>query len=121
MTSIDNLSTEIMKGLMEYADLADDEMKDAVQKTAKEVKKQISANASKRTGKYAKSWRVKKASESSHSLHMTVYAGKYQVAHLLEHGHAKRGGGRVEGIPHIAPAEEAGVKMLEKMIEEALS
>ena len=34
MTSIDNLADEIMKGLTEYADLAETEMKKAVKKTA---------------------------------------------------------------------------------------
>lgn len=53
---------------------------------------------------------------------MTVYSkNRYQLAHLLEHGHAKRGGGRVSGKPHIAPAEENGVEMLENLIKEALS
>ena len=46
---------------------------------------------------------------------------RYQLAHLLEKGHAKRGGGRVSGKPHIAPAEENGVQLLEHLIEEALS
>lgn len=122
MTSIDNLADEIMKGLTEYADLADTEMKKAVKKTATSVEKEISANAPKRTGKYAKSWTAKKTKENSHSLEMTVHSkNKYQLAHLLEKGHAKRGGGRVSGRPHIAPAEENGVQMLEKMIQEALS
>ena len=53
---------------------------------------------------------------------MTVHSkNKYQLAHLLEKGHAKRGGGRVAGKLHIAPAEENGVQMLENLIEEALS
>ena len=34
MTSIDDMADEIMKGLTEYADLADTEMKKAVKKTA---------------------------------------------------------------------------------------
>ena len=121
MTSIDDMAVEIMKGLTEYADLADTEMKKAVKKTATSVKKEISANAPKRTGKYAKSWTAKKTKENSHSLEMTVHSkNRYRLAHLLEKGHAKRGGGRVSGRPHIAPAEENGVQMLENLIKEAL-
>lgn len=122
MTDIDGMASEIMKGLTEYADLADTEMKKAVRKTAAAVKKEISANAPEKTGTYAKSWTVKKTKENSHSLEMTVHSkNRYRLAHLLEKGHAKRGGGRVSGRPHIAPAEENGVQMLEKLIEEALS
>ncbi len=121
MTSIDNLADEIMKGLTEYADLTDESMKKAVRKTATSVKKEISSNAPKRTGKYAKSWSTKKTKENSHCLEMTVHSkNKYQLAHLLEKGHAKRGGGRVSGRPHISPAEENGVQMLENLIKEAL-
>ena len=121
MTSVDDMASEIMKGLTEYADLADTEMKKAVRKTATAVKKEISANAPKRTGKYAKSWATKKTKENSHSLEMTVHSkNRYQLAHLLEKGHAKRSGGRVAGKPHIAPAEENGVQMLENLIKEAL-
>lgn len=122
MTSIDNMAAEIMKGLTEYADLANESMKKAVKKTATSVKKEISSNAPKDTGAYAKSWAVKKTKENSHSLEMTVHSkNRYQLAHLLEKGHAKRGGGRVSGKPHIAPAEENGVQLLEHLIEEALS
>ena len=45
---------------------------------------------------------------------------KYQLAHLLEKGHAKRGGGRTKAMPHIAPAEENAVKELENDIKKAL-
>ena len=119
MTSVDAMADEIMKGLTEYADLAEEGMKKAVKKTAKD---EISANAPKRTGTYAKSWSTRKTKENSHSLEMTVHSkNRYQLAHLLEKGHAKRGGGRVSGRPHIAPAEENGVQLLEQLIKEALS
>lgn len=122
MTSIDDMADEIMKGLTEYSELADTSMKKAVRKTATSVKNEISANAPKRTGNYAKSWKTKKVKESSHSLEMTVHSkNRYQIAHLLEHGHAKRGGGRVSGKPHIAPAEQNGDALLTSLIEKELS
>ena len=122
MTSIDNLADEIMTCLQEYAELADDAMKKAVKKTATSVKKEISANAPKDTGAYSKSWTTKKVNENSHSLQMTVHSkSHYQLAHLLEKGHAKRNGGRVQGKPHIAPAEEHGAELLESLIAEELS
>ena len=75
----------------------------------------------KRTGRYKKSWAVKKTAESSNSLTMTVHSkDRYQIAHLLEHGHAKRGGGRVAGREHIAPAEEKGNRELVQKIERGL-
>ena len=55
MTSIDDMADEIMKGLMEYSDLTDSAMKKAVRKTATSVKKEISANAPVKSGRYKKS------------------------------------------------------------------
>ena len=122
MTSIDDMAEEIMKGLTEYAELADSAMKKAVRKTAKTVKEEISANAPKRTGRYAKSWVTKKTKENSHTLEMTVHSkDRYQIAHLLEHGHAKRNGGRVAAHPHIAPAEQHGEELLESLIKKEIS
>ena len=119
--SVDEMARAIASGLQDYANLADAEVKKAVRKTANSVKREISQNAPKRTGQYAKSWKTRVTGESSQNLKVTVYAGKYQIAHLLENGHAKRGGGRVEGIPHIAPAEENGEKLLQELIRKALS
>ena len=118
---IEQMADEIMRGLTEYADLATDEMKSAVKKAGKTVRDEIKANAPKNTGKYASSWTAKTTQESSHVLQIIVHSPrKYMVAHLLEHGHAKRGGGRVAGKPHIAPAESAGIEQLEADIERAL-
>ena len=122
MTSIDDLASEVMKGLNEYAELADVSMKKAVRKTATAVKNEISANAPKKSGRYRKSWATRKTKENSHTLEMTVHSkDRYQIAHLLEKGHAKRGGGRVEAHPHISPAEEHGADLLESLITKELS
>lgn len=122
MTSIDDMADEIMKGLTEYSELADTVMKKAVRKTASSVKKEISTNAPVKSGRYKKSWTTKKTKENSHTLEMTVHSkDRYQIAHLLEKGHAKRNGGRVSAIPHIAPAEENGADLLESLIKKELS
>ena len=118
---IGHMAEAIMDGLREYADLATDSMKAAVKKAGNTVRKEVSANAPRRTGTYAKSWRTRKTRESSNVLEVTVYSPKrYMIAHLVEHGHAKRGGGRVAGRPHIAPAEQHGIEQLEREITEAL-
>jgi hypothetical protein len=120
-TKIDNLANEIMEGLKEYADLASDDVKKAVRKAGNTVRKEISENAPKDTGAYAKSWSVKKTKETSNSLEVTVYSkNRYQLGHLLEHGHAKRGGGRVAARPHIAQAEQSAVETLDSEIAKAL-
>lgn len=120
--SIDDLADAVMEGLTEYAELAADGMKAAVKKAGSAVKTDISASAPKDTGKYAKSWRTKATKETATALEVTVYSPtRYMLAHLLEHGHAKRGGGRVAARPHIAAAEQRGIEELEKEIERSLS
>ena len=118
--SVDGLADAVMKGLEEYAKLATDDMKKSVKDAGKFCKEEVSANAPVRTGRYAKSWKSKVTGESSNALTVTVYSSVPGLPHLLEHGHAKRGGGRVRAIPHIAPAEEAAEEKLLKDIEKAL-
>ena len=84
------------------------------------VKKQIESTAPKKTGKYSESWAVKKMRETSDSIQVVVHSKRYQLTHLLEFGHAKRGGGRTRAFPHIAPAEQAGIEQLTRDIERDL-
>ena len=119
--SVNGMADAIMEELTKYSDLAADELKSAVKSTAQSVKKDIQASAPSRTGKYKKSWSVKTVKETSESIDLVVHSrNRYQLAHLLEHGHAKRGGGRTQARPHIAPAEQAGNEKLVKTIEQKL-
>lgn len=119
---IEDLDKEIMKSLNEYADFATDEMKKAVKESSKAIRKEIQTTAPKDTGAYAKSWTIKTQKETSDSIDQVVHSrNRYQLAHLLENGHAKRGGGRVLGQPHIKPAEEKGKEQLVEDIKHALS
>lgn len=119
--SIDELADAVMEGLTEYANIATEDMKKAVRKAGNTVRKEIQETAPQDTGAYSKSWQAKKVRETSNSLTLVVHSkNRYQLAHLLEFGHAKRGGGRVEGKAHIAPAEAKGVEQLQDEIERAL-
>ncbi len=119
--SIDQMASAIMEGLQEYADLTSDDLKQSVKKAGKTVKDEIAQTAPKDTGKYAKSWTVKTVKETSNTLDVVVHSkNRYQIAHLLEHGHVKRGGGRVAARPHIAPAEEKAIETLEREVRKAL-
>lgn len=120
--SIDEMADAIMEGLEEYADYAAGTMKKSVRKVAKTVKEDIKADAPVGlTGRYKESWAVKTRLETSQSLSLTVHSkDRYQLAHLLEKGHALRNGGRARAYPHIAPAEEKGAEQLVDEIKNAL-
>ena len=119
---VDQLAATVMKELEDYADLATTDMKAAVRKAGNTVRNEIKSGAPSRTGKYAASWTVKTELETSQSLELVVHSrNRYQLAHLLEFGHAKRGGGRVAARPHIAAAEQKGIEELEHAIERSLS
>ncbi len=118
---IDQMAHVIMEGLQEYADLATDDLKKAVKKAGDEAKKDIQNNAPVKTGAYKKSWTVKTTKETSNAMEVVVHSkNRYQLAHFLEFGHAKRGGGRTKAIPHIAPAEQRAAELLEREVEAAL-
>ena len=118
---IDQMAHVIMEGLQEYADLATEDMKAAVKKAGNKAKSDVQAGAPVMTGKYKKSWVVKTTKENANAMEVTVHSrNRYQLAHLLEFGHAKRGGGRTRAFPHIAPAEAAAAELLEQEVEKAL-
>ena len=119
--SVDQMAQTIMDGLLEYADLATEDMKAAVKKAGNKAKSDVQAGAPVDTGKYKKSWTVKTTKENANALEVTVHSkNRYQLAHLLEFGHAKRNGGRTRAFPHIASAEAAAAELLEQEVERAL-
>lgn len=121
---VNQMAAAVMKGLEEYRDLTDDAVDAAVKKTAEAVKNEIRGSAPRRTGKHAKTWSEKPTKTTSHLKERTVFARTprgYALAHLLENGHATRGGGYAAGRPYIAPAEQHGEEMLENEIKKAIS
>lgn len=115
---INGLASAIAKEMEEYRQDVTDGLKQEIKKVAKECKNEIQQNAPELTGDYKKSWRVKEAYESAEGIRVVVHSkNEYRLAHLLEYGHAKRNGGRVEGKPHIQPAEQHAEEKLMKKVK----
>lgn len=115
---IDDLADAIMEGLMEYQQNVTEGLKEDIRDAAKLCHNEIKKNAPKDTGDYRKSWRVQEIFENQEELRVVVHSPKhYHRTHLLEHGHAKVNGGRVEGKPHIGPAEKEAEKLLDRKVK----
>lgn len=114
---IDELADAIIKELSEYNQEVTDGVKQEVKSVANECKTEIQQNSPKLTGSYRKGWREKTMYESADDIRISIYnKTDYQLTHLLENGHAKVNGGRVEGKPHIGPAEQnAEQKLLNRV------
>ena len=114
---IDDLASAITKELTEYSQEVTDGIKREIKAVAKECKTEIQQNSPVDTGSYRKGWQVKTAYESSSDIRVVIRnRTDYQLTHLLEYGHAKVNGGRVNGKPHIRPAEEhAEQKFMKKV------
>ena len=120
--SASDLARAVNEAMSEYRDLTEQALKSAVTEVAKETKDIAKENSPSLSGRYKKGWATKKTTDASGQISVTVYnRARPGLTHLLEKGHAKRGGGRVSGIPHIAPAEEHAVSELETKIRRELS
>ena len=118
-----DISAVIAEELQKYSEEVTDKVKQIVDDVSTELVENLKQDSPKRpgSGAYAKSWTSKVEYEDNLIKRVRVYNSKhYQLTHLLEYGHAKRGGGRVEGIPHIKPNEEKAIEELERRIEEAI-
>ena len=121
--SVDQLAAEIAKGLAEYSQDVVEKVNVSSEKVGKAAVKRLKQTSPKKTGKYAKSWTMttEKAIGQPDLRIIHAKAPHYRLAHLLEYGHAKVGGGRVEGRPHIGPAEEEVIREFTREVEEAIT
>lgn len=119
---IDNLAKQIAEELATYSGEVVARINTSSERVGKMAVAQLKRTSPKDTGAYAKSWAMKTEPEvgQPHKRVVYVQAPEYRLAHLLEYGHAKTGGGRVEGKPHIRPAEEAVIEQFTAEVEEAI-
>lgn len=114
--SLDQLANEISKELTHYEQAISKGMEKAQDKVARESVKELKTNSPKRYGRYASSW----GSTRQGTARVVRNTKHYQLTHLLEKGHAKRGGGRVGARVHIRPVEQNAIKNLEKEVKDVI-
>lgn len=122
--SVDEFYQTITDILNEYCLDITEETKKNVDKVSKECNEEIKRHITFKqpTGKYVKSFRIKKSYEDKFNKRNTWYVtnGQYRLTHLLEKGHAKVNGGRTRAFPHIKYGEEIAKKRMEELTKEAI-
>lgn len=117
-STVDSLAADIQQILEEYESDVENLTREAVQEIGKKGVQALKSNSEVfgGTGKYKSGW-ASKVEETRMGAKATLYNSKVPgLPHLLEHGHAKRNGGRVNGTVHIKPVEDE----LEKAFAQAL-
>lgn len=122
-----DFSLEVGRILEDYAEDVQEAVAQAVEKTGKQALKTVKAKSPVRKGRgggrYKKGWRVKKERSGVFNTQssVTVYnKTDGPLVHLLENGHQKVNGGRVEGIPHVRPAYEEAERLLPELTARAI-
>lgn len=119
-----DLQKELQDILQDYEAEVNEAIEEALPKVGKETVSELKKTSPKDKGNYKKTWKSEIESERL-GKKLTVYNSKYySLTHLLEHGHAKVGGGRTAGstkaIEHIKPAQDKAVEKVVKEIRRRL-
>lgn len=116
-----DLAGEITAVLKEYAGEVMDKVDKAVRTCTNGARKDIEGTSPKRTGDYSKGWRSRyKTTARGNTTGEVHNATDYQLTHLLEKRHRKRGNkGFKEPHPHIGPAAEKWKGKFVQLCEEA--
>lgn len=115
---VSDLAQAVAQELADYSQDVTDGVKKEVKQVAKDVVTELKQTSPRNSGDYAKGWKSRVEYESPEDIRVRVYNSKKpQLTHLLENGHAKQNGGRVNGIPHIGPAEQRAEDSLEGKVK----
>lgn len=117
-----NLGAAISAELTLYHEDAVEKINAAGASAIKQLVKKTKEKAPVETGDFKKSLASKEISVAHGMKNYILYAQAphYRIFHLLVHGHAKKGGGRVSGNSFLQNAIDEVLPEYEQQVEEAL-
>lgn len=126
--NVSEMEETIMNALENYKEEAEKAIGQTLPLVGRETVNELKNTSPKRTGAYARSWTysMKESRGSRNKNKLIVHNKKYRLVHLLENGHAKRGGGRTKGdndvkaIEHVKPAQVKAEKSAIERIKDKL-
>lgn len=115
-TPITGIADAITRELERYNLVLQEDIAQITNEITKEVVKELREGplTPRLTNDYADGWKRSKV-RGKWIVHNET---DYQLTHLLEDGHAKVGGGRVDPRPHIQPIAQKAVEKFEDRIDE---
>ena len=121
--SVNQIDEAITQQLTIYSQSVKDGIKREAEKSIKQLVADTKATAP--VGKRKKHYRDSIKSKAYHSTRQDKYVWyvdgpDYRLSHLLENGHAKKNGGRVEGTHFIQKATDPIVEQYLKAVEEVI-
>lgn len=106
--SIDHMADEITNTIREYTEDVSAAIVQKVDQVADQVLSEVKSNHpyDDQSGDYTKGFKKSSNDQEGKTQRIIWNKKHYRRVHLLEFGHAKRGGGRVPAFPHLIPAYE---------------
>lgn len=119
------LAQAISEELTIYSEQVEDDLIEATREAMVDLVRKTRATAPKRSGTFRRAIAgdfrgLKRGTRNPHAV-WYVKAPHHRRAHLLVHGHAKKGGGRVDGDPFLHNALNEVLPAYENAVKEALT
>lgn len=104
----------VAEAVAEHVGATEEQLLEDVRDVAKQARAQLKRTSPRGAGAehYADGWSMRTQRKRGHVEAVVYNKAKPGLAHLLEKGHANRGGGRTPGREHIRPAYEAAGREL---------
>lgn len=124
-SSIDCLADAIREEMRLYSRECSEDMREIVtsvgKESAKKLKETSRVGKGSKKGHYKDGWTAKIEQRSADKTKATVYNRKKAgLVHLLENGHANRGGGRTMAFVHVKPVDTWAEQEVLKKVKEGL-